>query len=265
DYDSNTFLGYKSPNTSPRRYRPFLKAVPDRPSRLAIEDERSCLPEIAGGESHQAAYPSNSKRIAEIGSSKLSPATSPRNNVDMKIQERKAALRAQDSAPFRSLPNLHTADHDATRQHEIRGHLELRESPSSTSGMQVLCVVNEKGIMSIFAGNDFTREIGMFRLRDTVIKTSEKHATMFILSTEEGTSRDSCDSSIHFFCKSESRRDNWVAALNDAGARMRGGSFRVKKEVPPAAPPSGPVPVKKDLGKTQDGPRARSPTVKEYM
>uniref|UniRef100_A0A7S0EUF8 PH domain-containing protein n=1 Tax=Hanusia phi TaxID=3032 RepID=A0A7S0EUF8_9CRYP len=249
----NSFLGYKSPNTSPQRYRPFLTTPPNRPStsKPRIEQERPSLPEITDG--HQSA------------SQGKSPATSPRNTVDMKIQERKAALRSEGSAPFRSLPNLHPADHDATRQHEIRGHLELRESPNSPSGMQVLCVVNVKGVMSIFAGNDFTREIGMFRLRDTVIKTSEKHGTMFILSTEEGGSKEVCDSSIHFFCKSENRRDNWVAALSDAGARMRGGSFRVKKDVPPVAPPAGPVPVKKDMGKSQDGPRSRSPTVKEYM
>uniref|UniRef100_A0A7S4L0I2 Cyclic nucleotide-binding domain-containing protein n=1 Tax=Guillardia theta TaxID=55529 RepID=A0A7S4L0I2_GUITH len=106
----------------------------------------------------------------------------------------------------------------------FEGHLELKDEMEE-KGLDVFCRVSS-GRMKIFAGSDFSRDIGSLVLEDMEVSMQTENPCLLQLMAAEDESVVS--EAVQFVCLSPEERDAWMCALVKGGALLsrRGLSLR---------------------------------------
>ena len=97
----------------------------------------------------------------------------------------------------------------STSDVHFEGHLELKDEMEE-KGLDVFCRVSS-GRMKIFAGSDFSRDIGSLVLEDMEVSMQTENPCLLQLIAAEDESVVS--EAVHFVCLSPEERDAWMCAL----------------------------------------------------
>jgi len=154
-----------------------------------------------------------------------SPGTSPRQykiptsppadrNTNRDIGAAEISPKSSDALPRLNLEA-------AKPSQDFKGYFELRECFGSKSGMLVMLTIDGRGLLSIFGGRDFKKEMGKFLLRETVISAFFEHTDCFALGTkeiEESRIHIIDEEVIYIFAENEEVRNQWISILHSYGA-----------------------------------------------
>mmetsp|Transcript_13278 Transcript_13278/g.30549 ORF Transcript_13278/g.30549 Transcript_13278/m.30549 type:complete len:296 (-) Transcript_13278:222-1109(-) len=205
----DAFLSYSSPQTSPTRFRDFMSY---NCPNLTRSDRSENFPTASKRRDYTADVDDDQKFGVTINTVGNTSEDALKRNSQLKIDNAKLL---------------------------VSGTLELRENLHSKTGMKLELTLNKSRLILTKLAAKQNKEMGNFRLEDTIVGVFQDFPCLFVITTEErhlkalrnenvGCKGADC---LHFYCKHESIRDEWVEIMKGRGAQI----FREssKRSLPP--------------------------------